>query len=71
MDSNLSPMTFMKTMHKKGISQKLGVRMLRIILRSKDDLKVIEQLTQIVQNSKTEKEIAEKIQPLKEKYKVA
>jgi hypothetical protein len=54
----------MRTMHEKGISQKLGVKLLRIILHSGDDECVIKQLMQIVQESETEEEILAKVKAL-------
>lgn len=63
--------TLMNLLEMKKISQSLGVDIVKITIASKSESKVKEELIAIVQTSKTEKEIAEKIQPLKKRYKVA
>ena len=64
MTEDILHIKFMRTMHEKGISQKLGVKLLRIILHSGDDECVIKQLMQIVQESETEEEILAKVKAL-------
>lgn len=61
--------TFMNLLTVKNIPQPLGVEMVKIIIASKSDNEVKEELISIVQNNSME-EMYIKILPLKKKFDV-